>query len=62
MDPDANLAEQLQLAKKMQELDDADSPVSQDDAQRLAELVIALHDWIAAGGFWPSETLIRWRN
>jgi hypothetical protein len=53
MDPDANLAEQLEIAREMQDLDDVDLPVSQDDAQRLAELVIALNEWLAKGGYPP---------
>jgi len=49
VDPNANLAEQLELAR---ELVDDENP----DAARLAELVIALDEWIARGGFLP----LRW--
>jgi hypothetical protein len=54
MDPTANLAEQLEIAREMQDLGDVDLPVSQDDAQRLAELVIALDEWVRSGGFLPA--------
>jgi hypothetical protein len=47
MDPDANLKEQLYLCKVV--YGSADDP----DAVRLAELVEALHEWIASGGFLP---------
>lgn len=51
MDPDANLAEALGLARGIvQFADDHDA-----QAVRLAELVIAQHEWIAeAGGFLPA--------
>lgn len=49
MDPNANLKEQLQLAR-----DIIDGPVEHpEDATRLAVLVLALHEWLAAGGFPP---------
>jgi hypothetical protein len=46
MDPNANLAEQLQLALSLVNSD-------YEDAARLAELVLALHHWIAHGCFLP---------
>jgi hypothetical protein len=54
MDPNANLAEQLVLAKKLLDSDD-DSTDCQfcDSAERLAELVQALNEWIRNGGFLP---------
>lgn len=57
MDPNANLREQLALAAKA--IDDG-SRVSH-DARRLAELVLALDDWLQAGGFAPAawKTLAR---
>lgn len=51
MDPDANLKEQLALAKRITEY--AGSDDSDPDAVELAELVIALHEWIGKGGFPP---------
>ena len=50
MDPNANLLEQLRLARKLVD-DDAPS----DDAQRLAELVLALDEWLQRGGFMPQR-------
>lgn len=54
MDPDANVAEQVVLAKRiiMQTADLA-------DLQRLAELVLALVEWRAQGGFSPSYALFQ---
>ena len=49
MDPNANLTEQLRLARRL-----SDSPKpSAHDARRLAELVEALNDWLRNGGFLP---------
>ncbi|APQ42343.1 hypothetical protein PBI_RICH_84 [Mycobacterium phage Rich] len=50
MDPDANLAETLGLARGiMQFAEDHDA-----QAVRLAELTLALHEWIDRGGFLPA--------
>jgi hypothetical protein len=46
MDPTANLTEALQLAADLVEGEDP-------DAARLAELVIALDEWLRRGGFLP---------
>jgi len=54
MDPNANLAEQLEIACRLLGtdcLDKSDLP----DAVRLAELVLALDEWIGQGGFLPSH-------
>lgn len=48
MDPNANLTEALSLAHTIVEDDDESS-----DATRLAELVLALDQWIRMGGFLP---------
>lgn len=62
MDPDANLEEQIKLALGMVD-EDIDKHTASDTAnlasrgQRLAELVLALDDWLAKGGFKPK----RWR-
>lgn len=64
MDPTANLREQIELARHIQELIDCHADengrlpdnVTQeivDDANRLAELVEALHTWRSRGGFDP---------
>jgi len=50
MDPDANLKEQLLLAQKANKLD---GELTDEDAIRLAELVLALDEWIRNGGFLP---------
>lgn len=53
MDPNANLQQQLDLARyilaeKTNNLNRAHA------AEHLAELVQALHDWLAEGGFKPT--------
>lgn len=56
MDPDTNLEEQIEIARRMQEGVDADNyehDQTIEDGQRLAELVIALDKWIKCGGFLP---------
>lgn len=58
MDPDANLKEQLELAHEIQELWDQDEEVPDTEeiaikGERLAELVLALHEWRKSGGFDP---------
>lgn len=54
MDPNANLAEQLTIAARI----NAGTP-EEGDADRLAELVEALNEWVANGGALPAawETL-----
>jgi len=54
MDPNANLREQLSLARYIL-AEKSDNTIG---AVRLAELVEALDDWIARGGFLPE----RWRD
>jgi hypothetical protein len=53
MDPNANRAEQLRLASRLVESFDNERPIREDDAARLAELVIALDEWISGEGFPP---------
>ncbi len=53
MDPDANLHEQIYLAEIIKTV-----RVTQAEAERLAELVLALDAWIKGGGFLPK----RWRD
>lgn len=50
MDPNANLVEQLSLAKFILGFPDL---VEEDDYHRLAEFVLALDEWITRGGFLP---------
>ncbi len=61
MDPDANLAEQLKLAQRIQEQENFPDEMSKaqlaqydQDTQRLAELVYALNSWIVQGGTLPT--------
>jgi hypothetical protein len=56
MDPNATLAEMVGLAEVIQkDYEDEDgNGVDQDDANRLAELVEALNNWIRKGGFLPT--------
>lgn len=49
MDPNANLEEQLKLSRALVWLDGGRY------ATRLAELVIALDEWIRKGGFLPAR-------
>ena len=56
MDPDANLKEQLELAKAI--LDGGQPGATRYNAERLAELVEALDGWMVKGGFEPR----RWRK
>lgn len=63
MDPDANLTEQLELAESLKDLLENEPSAERDaavdeDAERLADLVLALDGWIAGGGFLPK----RWRR
>lgn len=54
MDPDATLAELLDLARHHQEELDDERRSSHVDTGRMADLVTSLHGWLAAGGFLPS--------
>ncbi|AYB70628.1 hypothetical protein SEA_SERENDIPITOUS_87 [Mycobacterium phage Serendipitous] len=50
MDPDANLVEQLGLARGIVQFSEDHDP----QAVRLAELVLAQHEWIDRGGYLPA--------
>jgi hypothetical protein len=53
MDPNANLAAQLRMARRITEgVSGRDYDIA--DVDRLAELVLALNEWIARGGFLPA--------
>lgn len=60
MDPNANLTEALRLAGHIIWAVDSDRWIESDvtDAARLAELVVAMDEWIRAGGFLPES----WSN
>lgn len=63
MDPNANWTEQVRLARAIQAREDAADPdfgisdedrdANLDDGEALADLVIGLNTWLAAGGFAP---------
>lgn len=55
MDPNANLKEQLEIAKRI--IDGGDMEHGEWDTlrDRLAELVIALDGWLKQGGFLPQR-------
>lgn len=54
MDPTANLKEQLELATQL--IDTGEDVANR--SYRLAELVLALNEWILKGGFLPTP----WHN
>lgn len=56
MDPDENLKEQKELAEQI--IGDRSFTVDAVDAHRLAELVLALDEWVSKGGFLPQA----WQN
>ncbi len=55
MDPDANHEEQVRLALDILKCVDEGKRPDAHDAVRLAELVIALNDWVGNGGSWPTK-------
>ena len=54
MDPTRNLAEQLRLAKNIHDR----LPFLDGDGERLADLVVALDEWLRKGGALPEP----WRT
>ncbi len=64
MDPNQNLDEQLDIAKRIQQLADSDEPLERFAeklealAEELADRVEALDHWITGGGFLPR----RWQD
>ncbi len=55
MDPTANLQDQINLANGIKTIADAGGDPLGEDSVQLAELVIALHDWIKGGGHLPQQ-------
>ncbi len=55
MDPDINLRSQLARARGILQAVDDGMRVYEPDAERLAELVVALDEWITKGGFLPER-------
>jgi hypothetical protein len=58
MDPDENLRQQRALAARLIEATENGREVSEDDVLELSELVVALDNWMAAGGLPPDA----WRT
>lgn len=58
MDPNENLRQQRALAARLIEAAENGREVSEDDVLELSELVVALDNWLAAGGFPPDA----WRT
>ena len=54
MDPNENLRQQNVLADRINAQRDRGEHIDEHDAMRLAELVLALNEWIVGGGFLPS--------
>lgn len=52
MDPNENLMQQRKIAES---IIDNDNGGSNADEIRLAELVLAMHEWISNGGFLPAD-------
>ena len=55
MDPNANLQEQRRLAMGIIERSDKGLPAIEIYAVRLAELALAMDEWLANGGFLPGK-------
>lgn len=53
MDPNANLDEQLRIAARLVAASERGAKLDENDAERLADLVLALNDWLQGGGFLP---------
>lgn len=58
MDPDENLKQQRRISAALMYQIENDRKVEDADVLRLSELVIALDEWIAKGGFLPAA----WRK
>lgn len=53
MDPSENLSQQIYLATEIKVRANRGAPIDEHDVMRLADLVIALDEWILKGGFLP---------
>lgn len=51
MDPNANWAEQVRYAESIIAAADNDRDISEDDAECLAALVLAMRDWLVTKAF-----------
>jgi hypothetical protein len=68
MDPEANIREQVEIAKRIQQLTEEQSDchgylphsIAEDivaEADRLSELVLAMVEWNRRGGFLPNNSV-----
>ncbi len=55
MDPNATLSELRGLAERISLTVNEGRPVDEGDSLRLAELALALDEWICRGGFLPAD-------
>lgn len=58
MDPDINLNETLQLAKRfilMSQMANDTVTYDENEVTRLSELIVSLDEWISKGGFLPQR-------
>jgi hypothetical protein len=55
VDPTANLKAQLKLANRILRAVDSNNEIDTYDCSELAELVLALDEWIVGGGFLPER-------
>lgn len=55
MDPEANLKEQREIARQLVDGTIESEGYLEERATRLAELVLALDEWIRSGGFLPRQ-------
>lgn len=58
MDPDTNLEEQLELSQEI--VDSQETGFNHhEQSWRLAELVLALDEWVKKGGFLPQQWQVK---
>ena len=53
MDPDATWAEMMQLSIGLRNEGGGDEDIQLAEGERLAELVLAMDEWLRSGGFLP---------
>lgn len=62
MDPDECLKICQKLARRIIEEADAELPITDDRAERLAEQFLNLNEWISKGGFLPAAWNVTWNR
>lgn len=55
MDPNETLRQQCSMAARLMAAIDEGRPIATDDVERLCELVQAMDQWLAKGGFLPGR-------